>query len=56
MIPNASLQLCICMYRQVTNKICYFRHQYLTNYQLRLSDQVPGMLSGPQPPMNRRYY
>ncbi|KAL9357417.1 hypothetical protein Peur_050670 [Populus x canadensis] len=30
------------------------RHQYLTNYQLRLSDQVPGMLSGPQPPMNRR--
>uniref|UniRef100_A0A2K2AHR0 Uncharacterized protein n=1 Tax=Populus trichocarpa TaxID=3694 RepID=A0A2K2AHR0_POPTR len=30
------------------------RHQHLTNYQLRLSDQVPGMLSGPQPPMNRR--
>ncbi|KAG6776028.1 hypothetical protein POTOM_019531 [Populus tomentosa] len=30
------------------------RRQHLTYDQLRLSDQVPGMLSGPQPPMNQR--
>ncbi|KAL3592357.1 hypothetical protein D5086_010997 [Populus alba] len=31
------------------------RRQHLTYDQLRLSDQVPGMLSGPQPPMNQRH-
>ncbi|KAJ6997746.1 hypothetical protein NC653_014097 [Populus alba x Populus x berolinensis] len=30
------------------------RRQHLNYDQLRLSDQVPGMLSGPQPPMNQR--
>ncbi|KAJ6997744.1 hypothetical protein NC653_014097 [Populus alba x Populus x berolinensis] len=31
------------------------RRQHLNYDQLRLSDQVPGMLSGPQPPMNQRH-